>query len=275
MWGVDPLAETYKAGTMLQVFLNLPSERPGHKAAWDFVPGRHGGSVAQVARDWGEEFNSVEEFRERSASKEEDCFVEGFVLDSEAYGRDHDEFTRLYVQTYYRVTGEAIRRYDPNHMRLGVRHHARSELHGEVALREYENVKKHVEVFSLNTYHDVPTEAVKGYARYVDMPFLIGEYTWGGGCIYDGQTYPPEWENDHEGRLRQEGVRRSADIFTVPQMAGYTWFKWYCGCTGPDRTGYAVITDDGDVIRFNAPMLRKFHGVLEDVHAGAIDPHTL
>jgi hypothetical protein len=159
-------------------------------------------------------------------------------------------------------------------MRLGVRHHARADLHGEVALRHYEHVKQHVEVFSLNTYHDTPVDAVKGYARWVDMPFLIGEYTWG-GWIHDGQTYPPEWENDHEGWLRQEGVRRSAGMFAIPQMAGYTWFKWYCGCTDPDKTDYAVITDDSQVNRFNAPLLRKFHAAIEDVHAGAVDPEKL
>ena len=265
-WGIDPLAETYKSGTLLQVFMNLAAERAGHRAAWDFALERHGDSVAQLAKDWGGEFSSPGEFRAKSEA--------GMVLNSPAYGADHEDFTRLYVRTYYRATGEAIRRYDPNHMRLGVRHHARCELHGEVALREYADLREHVEVFSLNTYHDYPREAVKGYARYVDMPFVVGEYSWG-GWIYDGQKYPPRWQNDHEGWLRQEGVRRTASMFTIPQLAGCTWFKWYCGNKDADKTGYAVVTDDFVVNRFNAPMFRRVHAALEDVHAGIRTPESV
>lgn len=265
-WGVDRLVDTYPSGSLLQVFMNLPPERPGHQVAWKFALDRHGGNVQQLARDWGAEFSSPDEFHRKSKENK-------MVMNSAAYGRDHEDFTRLYVQTYYRVTGEAIRRYDPNHMRLGVRHHARAELHGEVALREYAHVRQHVEVFSMNTYSDTPVGAVRGYARYLDMPILIGEYTWG-GWMHDGRQYPPEFAIDHAAWLRQEGVRRSAEMFTIPQLTGYTWFKWYGG-SNPDNTAYAVVTEKQELNRFNAPMLRRYHAALEDVHAGLMDPNVI
>ena len=263
-WGIDSL-EGRQAGTMLQAFLALPPERAGHQAAWQFVLERHGGSVAQAAADWGETFGSVGEFREKGAT--------GMVLNSVAYGRDHDAFTRKYMEQYYRVTGSALRRHDPNHLRLGVRHAADWNVHGAAVLGHYPSVREHVDVMSMNTYSDWPREAVDGYAQHFDMPILIGEFSWG-GWIWEGQKYPPEWENDHEGWLQNEGCRRLARMFAHPQVVGYTWFKWY---GGPDRekTAYAVVTDNLEVNRFNARMFRRVHPALEDVHAGTIAPEAV
>ncbi len=63
-------------------------------------------------------------------------------------------------------------------------------------------------------------------------------------------------------------------MFTIPQLTGYTWFKWYGG-SNPDNTAYAVVTEKQELNRFNAPMLRRYHAALEDVHAGLMDPNVI
>jgi hypothetical protein len=266
-WGVDSL-EGRKGGSLLQAFMSLEPGRPGHDEAWRFVLARHQGSVAQVAGDWEADFSSVEDFRRQSD--------DGLLLNTVAYGRDHDAFTLHFMRQFYRVTGEAIRRYDPNHLRLGVRHCADWTVHGTAVLKGYDDpdVRRHTDVCGINAYRDWPYETIAAYAEHFDMPILIGEYSWG-GWAWEGQAYPPEWQNDHPGWLKQEGVYRTARMFSHPQVIGYTWFKWYCDNVDPEAPAYAVVTESHEVNRFNAPMFRRLHAVLEDVHAGALAPEDV
>jgi hypothetical protein len=251
--------------TLLQVFMALPPDRPGHEAAWSFALKRHGGTIVQLARDWGADFKTREQLRRQTEEK-------SLLLSSVAYGRDHDDFTRLYADTYFRVTGEAIRRHDPNHMVLGIRHCSHWTTYGQVVLESYARNRRHVDVFSMNTYHYDMHEAVSGYARFLDRPIIIGEASWGSWLDY--KWGPPERYPDEIGWLRTEAVRQTARMIMHPAVVGYTWYKWYLGET-PDRPAYGVVTNSGVVNRVNAGMLRRLNPVLEDVHAGTTAPEMI
>ncbi len=168
-WGIDKAA----GPTLLQNFLALPPERPGHEAAWRWVLKRHGGKVADVAKAWGAGFNSREELQKMTGEKK-------LAIDSVAYGRDHNDFVGYYADEYFRITGTTIRKYDPNHLILGLRHAGRWNGYGRPMLASYARNRQYVDVCSINTYHYEMIDPIARYAEIVDdMPILIGETGWG------------------------------------------------------------------------------------------------
>ena len=261
-WGVDEPG----GPTLLQIFLALPPERGGHEAAWAFALKRHGGAIAQLAKDWRAEFATREQLRQQTEAKT-------LTLKSAAYGSDHDDFTRLYADTYFRVTGEAIRRHDPNHLVLGVRHASHWTAYGRAALESYGRNRKHVDVVSINTYRYRMSEPIAEYAKFMDFPIIIGETGWGAWLAYDWKA-PEGRYSDPVGWVKKEGVHQICRLIAHPQVTGYTWFKWYEG-KDPDEPQVGVVTNDLVVNRVNASMFRRMHPVLEDVHAGFRAPDTV
>ena len=74
---------------------------------------------------------------------------------------------------YYRVTHDAIRRYDPNHLILGDRYEAEARLPDEVLLA----AKPYVDVLSFQFFADADTivPAFSGWHQLTGMPILLAD----------------------------------------------------------------------------------------------------
>ena len=86
--------------------------------------------------------------------------------------RDRADFQTYVADTYYRITSQAIRRYDPNHMVMG------SRLLGGDGVKPYlfQAAKPYVDVASVNYYDDLaPSASVGQAAAAADLPFVITE----------------------------------------------------------------------------------------------------
>ena len=113
--------------------------------------------IDELNATWETEFSN---FGEISAVKTEKAVA------------DQWEFTRVMIREYMRVPSEAIRRYDPNHLNLGIRY---AWLSSEALTAGAE----FVDVFSFNCYKMDPTDSLDEFFRRVGKPMIIGEFHFG------------------------------------------------------------------------------------------------
>jgi len=266
VWGYDkgPMVDKDvlgKSPLLLQMFLGADPKHPGHAYAWDWVRKRHGGSVAQVAADWGAEFDSPAGLR--------DSHEKGLALASRAFKADQDAFTTHLVREYFRITSEAIRRYDPNHLLLGGRYGGPP---GDVVMQACD--RRHLDVVSFNNYRPNFRERADEYWKHTEMPMLNGEFSWASGGFLDwnkleaGRTFSA----DEKAVCRRRGIVALEGAFTHPGLIGYTWYKFCTDFPDPDGPHWGVINPRGRPNRFNGDILRHVNPRLEAIHAGLLQP---
>ena len=200
---------------LLQFCLSLDESVLAARAAWEFVLSRHA-TPAGVGEAWGVEFGSKQAVRELTAREE--------LLISEAYQEDLSDFVRAWVAQYYRVFTETIRRYDPNHLTLGMRHG------GTPSPAVLEAEAEWADVVSRNNYRAQFYEAFDDCCRGSDRPVLNGEFS----THTDAFTLvrnPIEPPGGYDETTRQAIRAREAldRICTHPGVVGYTKYRWHGG----------------------------------------------
>jgi hypothetical protein len=86
---------------------------------------------------------------------------------------DREPFHGYLMGTYYRITNEAIKKYDPNHLYLG------SRLHGGALSKPsiYVEAGKYVDIISINCYNVwTPSKASMDMWSAGNKPFFITEF---------------------------------------------------------------------------------------------------
>ncbi|MCC5829932.1 MAG: hypothetical protein JJU36_10845 [Phycisphaeraceae bacterium] len=254
VWG-EPLPERGRARfTLLQACLSLPADRPAHEAAWRFIMERHDNSFEKLSKAWDVEIAQRDDVRRLVRA--------GTSLNSEGYGKDHDAFTADFVGRYVRITSEAIRRHDPNHMILGARFGAPP---GEVVLRQF--VPPHIDVVSANNYRDYMYERVDIYYRVTQMPILNGEFAWHSG-YFTQVPVPPGADREQVliDHISVAGPRTLEEAFKHPGLVGYTWYRWVHNPRGPFSYGLVHRADDS-VNELNIRLLKQVNPRLETIAA--------
>jgi hypothetical protein len=121
-------------------YLALPEKDPGHQAAVTWLRARHGDQATT----------------------------------SDATAQDQSDFLEFVVERYFRVTSQAIKKYDPNHLFLGSRFYGSDLSHPEV----FRAAGRFLDVISVNWYHawspDVDRLAM--WEREAGKPVLITEW---------------------------------------------------------------------------------------------------
>lgn len=129
----------------------------------EFLQRRYGGDIGALNAAWGTALASFADLRTPLADADRR---------SEAARRDLEDFSRLLVDQYGRVTSEALHAVDPDHLNLGMRY-------------AYPHEKSvtgftYFDVFSFNRYTENPVPELERVARMCDKPLLIGEWHVGG-----------------------------------------------------------------------------------------------
>ena len=268
VWGQDngPMVDRNVLGMealLLQTFLAADPKHPGHQAAWDWVLARHGGDVAQVARVWGADFTSPAQLREQTARN--------LVLASRGYRVDHEAFVAHYVREYFRVTAEAIRAHDPNHLLLGPRFGGTP---GDEVLRAID--RRHVDVLSWNCYNFRFRARCEEMYAATGMPQLNGEYSWVSGGFLDWAKLQARgtFTAEEKAHCRRHGQAVLEEAVTHPALIGYTWYKFCWNPVAPDQPSYGLIDSTGREGRFTSPLLREVNARLERIALGEIAPAT-
>ena len=145
------------------------------------------------------------------ATKWRGSLVDPDLLESETGRRE----ISVIAERYYRVTHDAIRRYDPNHLILGDRWEANAVLPEEVVRAAL----PYVDVLSFQCFGTVENIATKmrHWADFADKPVLLADAA--GHIRSHGDTsWPPTADRLHD----TEHYHQVMDaLWDIPQCVGY------------------------------------------------------
>ncbi|MEI8121034.1 MAG: hypothetical protein WCI20_03210 [bacterium] len=217
----EPIQNPEKLG-LLQLALSLPPSKPAVQAAWRFVEDRYGSDLASLGAAWGITVASRLTFNEMT--------INGERLISDAYLNDEREFARLFLRRFFDVSIGAIRRYDPNHLVIGLRW---AGIPDAVVLEEEARV---CDIISVNRYRVHMAEAFDATYRRVNKPLLVGE------CepINDSFRYvrdpiePPGGYENETVRNETRAYETLNRLFAHPGIVGYTFYAWKNASLHPD-----------------------------------------
>lgn len=166
-------------------------------------------SIERLNAAWGARVGSWQEFLE-NPYKPEGELTAGLREDLAVYMRE-------LADRYFRTIREALRKYDPNHLYLGVRFawHTTEEVR---AAGEY------CDVVSFNIYRPRVEPAQWGVLKEIDKPVIIGEFHMGAldrGMFHTGLVATPD--QAARAAMYQDYVRSVADH---PSFVGCHFFKY-------------------------------------------------
>lgn len=125
---------------MLENYLKLPNDDPGHRAATQWLARRHGPDLKlkKITR------------------------------------KDRTEFLAFAADTYFKIVTSAIRKHDPNHLVLGSRFHGHTLKNPSV----FQAAGRHLDVVSVNYYHawSPDLNLVHSWEENAKKPILITEW---------------------------------------------------------------------------------------------------
>lgn len=257
---LDEPGETRRVKPMLlQAMLSLDVSVPAGAAAWKFALDRHG-SVAGCGRAWGVKLESKLDVR-RLTEAGDAILTAGFM-------KDQVDWTTIVAERYFRLSAEAVRRHDPNHLILGCRFGAPP---GSTVMKQC--VRPHVDVVSANNYRHTMFERMNEYYEHGGMPILVGEFSWASDYFVRGAMpgEPPGYTA--EQRMLTKGRAALERAFTHPGVVGYTWYRWVE--TGLDRKPpfmYGLVHVDDRPNTATIDVLREVNARAERIRLGVLQP---
>lgn len=159
------------------------------------------------------------------------------------------------AERYYRVTRDAIRRYDPNHLILGDRYEANAPLPAQVI----EAALPFVDVLSFQCF-GTPEHIHETLAQYADryhVPLLLADAA--------GRKGPPGFPPTDDRLQDVAHYRRTMELLlSIPQCIGYH----LCGAVIRNRTRRHGLKDHTDEpIRWTVDGLREVNVWVEETVA--------
>jgi hypothetical protein len=179
------------------------------------------------------------------------------------------EFIDRAFDRYVQVTSQAVKKYDPNHLNLGMRSGGRPT---DAEIR----VARAFDVYSVNIYDfEVGADRVRTIADLTGKPVIIGEFHFG----TPGRGLAASLVQVRDQAERGVAYRYYVEhAFSMPDLIGTHWFQWADQpCTGRfDGENYNIgLVDVTD--RHYAEMiaaLRETHQRLYRVHSGTAKPYS-
>jgi len=180
----------------------------------------------------------------------------------------HKAFAYETFAKFNRTVSSAIKKYDPNHLNLGIRYGGNPpddiiKLSATLGF----------DVFSLNIYGYSTLERLERIASFVDMPVVIGEFHFG----TPGRGLSPGLRQTISQEERGQAYRYYVETGAAhPSLVGTHWFQWW------DQPS----TGRGDGENYNIGMVdvtdrpykelidaaRETHMRILDIHSGKIPP---
>jgi hypothetical protein len=202
--------------SVLSRYMHLPPKAPGKVRLLEFLKDQYAGDFAAFAANWSVNAKSFDELagirqiepRRREAKKDAVAWV-GIV-----------------AEQFFKLSSETLRRYDPNHLFLGVRFAERAPEPVIAACGRY------ADVVSVNHYRKtgiLGTGVLGAVAALTQKPVLITEFSWramenSSGCPNSsGADVTVETQRD-----RADGYRRYVtNALAQPYIVGCHWFMYH------------------------------------------------
>jgi hypothetical protein len=183
----------------LSNYLALPEKDPGRDAALAWLRARHGGQAG--AQD--------------------------------IVPQDQSDFLALVVDRYFRVTANAIKKYDPNHLFLGSRFYGSNLSQPEI----FRAAGRWLDVISVNWYHawTPDTERLAMWEHESGKPVLITEWYAKGMDSGLGNHSGAGWvvKTQHDRGLYYQNF--TLGLLESKVCIGWDWFKY--ADNDPEDTG--------------------------------------
>ncbi len=201
------------------------------------------------------------------------------------------DFLRLAADIYFRVSSEAIRRYDPNHLVMGARFAGLGGAHPVV----WEASGKYCDVVTFNCYPwaDLDRnvmlmhrgggrvdEAFRKQYEYVKKPMLVTE--WSFPALDSGL---PCTGGAGQRFMTQTLRTRATELFAktmlaLPFLVGYDYFMWVdeppegISDPFPEDSNYGLINERGEAYPEITAMFTKLHRELGKVRSAGVPAET-
>lgn len=215
---------------LLTMFLALPEKAPGRKAAIDMFRERYQ-QIEKFNEVWKANFASWDALNAGGAIKppyvRDAVYSQNAEVEREnnlkdrlraAYVADCEEFLARLSERYFRITAEAIKAADPNHMNFGARFAYVPARPVVVASAKY------LDVVSFNCYASDPRKVIESYAVF-GKPLIIGEFSFKG----KDSGLPNTKGAGPVLATQQDRANAFASYVTHalsnPNLVGYHWFE--------------------------------------------------
>jgi len=261
---------------LLTMFLDLPASVPGKRAAVGLLRERYQ-DVAGLNAVWNTRFatwgdvagaTSIAPPVVRPAVYMQNEETERRANEADpkraAFAADCDAFLERLADRYFRVTSEAIRAADPNHMNLGPRF-AYFPSQPVVAA-----AAKYVDVISFNCYQPDPRATVERYAAF-DKALIIGEFSFrseDSGLPNSRGAGPKVRTQAERAAAFREYVTRALQN---PSLVGYHWFE-HCdepkeGRFDGENSNYGVVNIRDETYAELTQAMTEVNARAENLHA--------
>jgi hypothetical protein len=176
------------------------------------------------------------------------------------------EFVLASFRKYLEIVCAAVRKYDPNHLLLGIRFGGRVADEVLIAAQIFD-------VCSINVYEYEPTKQLIRAARLSGRPILIGEFHIGVPADGLAAGLVQAKDQTERGMAYRYYVEQAASL---PWFVGAYWFAWrdepVLGRMDGENynIGFVDVTDRPYVELIEAA--KATHQRLQDVHSGKLVP---
>jgi len=215
---------------LLTMFLALPAEAPGRTAAIELLRRRHG-DIARFNEVWKTGFASWDELagagplkppvvRAAVYAQNEAAERKANQADPKraAFVADCDAFLASLAERYFRITCEAVRAADPNHIVFGCRF-AYVPPAPVVAA-----AAKHLDAISFNCYDTDPRRAIDAYSVF-GKPLVIGEFSFRAADSGLPNTRGAGPKVKTQADRAAAFTRYVTLALGKPNVVGYHWFE--------------------------------------------------
>jgi agarase len=253
-WGPDWRIAT----TLIEEYLMLPADAPGHARAVDLLRTRYR-TIDDLNAAWGLSLKDWSDFDRSVHFKGPDR--------TKAAWADAAAFVKLAARRYFEVCHDAIRRHDPNHLILGCR-----EAIATAAQPLAEGARGLVDVFSLSYYtpraYVPPLRALHEASR---APILVSEWafrsrdsglpnTKGAGPLVDTQA-------DRAAKYREY----MTELLEQPYVVGAHWFEYTDepaeGRFDGENSNYGLVNIHDEPYEVFTAMLKQVNAEAYQLHA--------
>ncbi|MBI5396231.1 MAG: agarase [Verrucomicrobia bacterium] len=223
-WGADWRGKE----ELLAMFLNLPSGTPGRVAAIATLRERYG-EVAKFNAVWKtavaswDELAATKEVKQpfenrKRAAQNAEVNRDAGGGEGAAFIKDCDAFVAKLAERYFKITGDAIKAADPNHMNFGCR------FAYVPAQPVIEAAGRHLDGVSFNCYQHDPRNVIERYSAF-GKPLIIGEFSFRGddSGLPNTRGAGPRVKTQADRAAAFEKYVRVA--LSMPALVGYHWFE--------------------------------------------------
>ena len=191
--------------------------------------------------------------------------LQTFLAEGDTPGR-RVEFVYGMFERYLTLIGDAIKRYDSNHLNLGIRF-------GGSPPAEVMRMGKQFDVCSINVYEYEATTQIKRVYEATGRPIMIGEFHFGVAADGLGAGLVQTANQIERGKGYRYYVEQAA---ALPGFLGAHWFQWrdqpVLGRFDGENYNIGLVDVTNRPYVEMVEAVQATHKRLYDVHAGKVPP---